>query len=178
MPLWGNTMANNRNIYFNGGVDEGNALYTIIQLLVLDAEDKQAPIFMYINSPGGSVTHGLAIYDVLRYIDAPVVTICTGLAASMGSFLLSCGKKGARMALKHSRILIHQPLIRFNYVNSLRESDLREEAVGIDKTRQTLESILAANTGQPLEKVHEDCERNNWMSAEEALAYGLIDKVI
>ena len=171
-------MGSERNVYLNGTIDENSALYTIIQLLVLDAEDKETPIVLYFNSYGGNITYGFAIYDILRYIDAPVYMICTGLAASMGAFLLSCGKKGKRSALKHSRILIHQPLIRSNYGARLTESQLKREAEDIEKTRRMLEEIMAANTGQPLEKLHADCERDNWMSAEEALAYGLIDEVI
>ena len=171
-------MANDRVIYFNGDVEENIALKTIIQLFIFDSESKEEPIIMYLNSPGGNIIDGLAIYDAMNYIDAPVYIVCVGLAASMGSFLLSCGAKGHRAALKHSRILIHQPLIYNNYGARIPESALRREAASIQKDRVQLETILAQNTGQPLEKIHADCERDNWMSAEEALAYGLIDEVL
>ena len=178
MLSWGkNNMNESRIIYFNGGVDEISSLQAIIQLLAYNSENHD-PIYMYINSPGGSIIHGLAIYDTIKNIESPVYTICTGLAASMGSFLLSIGEKGHRGALKHSRILIHQPLILANSGYAKRESDLRKSAESLNENRKELENILAERTGQPLEKLHKDCERDNWMTAEEALAYGLIDKIV
>ena len=167
-----------RIINFNGEVNETSALSTIIQLLDLNSESKTEPIYLYINSPGGSIIHGLAIYDTIQHIDAPVYTICTGLAASMGAFLLSCGERGNRSALKHSRILIHQPLISTRGGFAEKESELRKLAEDLNKHRNLLEEIMASNTNQPLEKLHADCERDNWMSAEEALEYGLIDSII
>ena len=171
-------MGQMRIIYFNGSVDEVNSLLAIVQLLNYNAESKTEPIYMYINSPGGSVPHGLAIYDTIKHIDAPVYTICTGMAASMGSFLLSCGEKGHRSSLKHSSILIHQPLVYLNGGASEKESGLSRIAQEFEECRDTLETILAENTNQPLDKVRRDCERDNWMSAEEALEYGLIDSII
>lgn len=171
-------MASERIINFNGGVNEISALNAIIQLLDLNSESKTEPIYLYINSPGGDIVFGLAIYDTIKYIEAPVYTICTGLAASMGSFLLSCGEKGHRSALKHSRILIHQPLISTQSGYGEKESELRKLANSLAKHRNTLEQIMAENTDNPVEKLHKDCERDNWMTAEEALKYGLIDSII
>lgn len=170
-------MNESRIIYFNGDVLEGSALEAVIQLLAYNAESKE-PIYMYINSPGGSIIHGLAIYDTIQNIEAPVYTICTGLAASMGAFLLTCGKKGYRAALKHSRILIHQPLILARSGYMKKESDIRKCADGLLKDRDLLEAIMAENTGKTVAELHKDCERDNWMTAEEALAYGIIDKII
>lgn len=168
-----------RIIQFNGDVDEISCLNAIVQLLDYNAEDKTKPIYLYINSPGGNIIDGLTLYDTMKYIEAPVYTICIGLAASMGAFLLSCGEKGHRAALKHSRILIHQPLIdRGGSPTGKKESDLRKTYESIKKDREVLEAIMAENTGQPLEKLHNDCERDNWMTSEEALAYGLIDEII
>ncbi len=171
-------MAKTRIISFNGAVDEISSLKTIIQLLDLNSENDSEPIYIYINSNGGSIIHGLAIYDTIKHIKAPVYTVCTGLAASMGAFLLSCGAKGHRSALKHSKILIHQPLIRTQGGFSESESALRKLANDLQKDRDMLEQIMAENTNQPLEKLHKDCERDNWMTAEEALEYGLIDSII
>ena len=171
-------MNDERIIVFNGEVNEGSALEAIMQLLYFDSESKNEPIYIYLNSPGGSIIHGLAIYDTIKYISAPVYTICTGLAASMGAFLLSCGAKGHRAALKHSKILIHQPLISSKGGYAQKESDLRKLADGLLKDRNLLEQIMADNTDQPLEKLHKDCERDNWLTAEEAKEYGLIDEII
>ena len=167
-----------RIINFNGNVDENSCIVAIIKLLNFDAESHEEPIYIYINSPGGAINSGLALYDTIKYIKAPVYTICTGLAASMGAFLLSCGEKGHRAAFKHSRILIHQPLIYSQSGSSQNESSLRRMAESIKKSRDLLEEIMAANTQQPLEKFHADCERDNWMTAQEALEYGLIDEII
>ena len=146
----------------------------VAQLLFLEAEDPEKDICIYINSPGGSVTAGMAIYDTMQYIRPDVSTICVGLAASMGAFLLSSGAKGKRMALPNAEIMIHQPL---GGVKGQAE-DIRIHADWILKTREKLNRIMAENTGQPLEKVARDTDRDNFMSAEEACRYGLIDQVI
>lgn len=171
-------MSDNRIIYLVGEINEITALQVIMQLLFLSQEDFKEPIYLYINSGGGSIVHGLAILDAIKYIQTPVYTICTGFAASMGAFLLSCGTKGQRCALKHSKILIHQPLISSGNNIIKKETDIRKMAENLKEKRDQLERILAENTNQPLEKLHSDCERDNWMSAEEALKYGLIDIII
>lgn len=171
-------MSENRIINLIGEINEISALEVIMQLLDFNDEDPNEPISLYINSGGGSIIHGLAILDTIKFIDAPVYTTCIGLAASMGAFLLSCGKKGQRRALEHSKILIHQPLISSNNGFSRKESDIRKMAESLRKNRDFLEEILAKNTNQPIEKIHEDCDRDNYMSAEEALEYGLIDIII
>ena len=171
-------MEDERIIIFNGEVNEISSLIAITQLLDFNAEDKTKPIYMYINSPGGSIIHGLAVYDTIKHIEAPVYTICTGLAASMGAFLLSCGAKGHRSATKHSRILIHQPLISTERPSAAKESQLRELAKDLQKDRELLESIIANNTDQPIEKVHKDCERDNWLDTKQALEYHIIDHII
>ena len=140
----------------------------------MEAEDPEKDICIYINSPGGSVTAGMAIYDTMQYIKPDVSTICVGMAASMGAFLLSSGTKGKRYALPNAEIMIHQPL---GGVNGQAE-DIKIHAEWILKTREKLNRILAANSGQPLEKVEKDTDRDHFMSADEACAYGLIDKVI
>lgn len=140
----------------------------------MEAEDPDKDICIYINSPGGSVTAGMAIYDTMQYIKPDVSTICVGMAASMGAFLLSSGAKGKRYALPNAEIMIHQPL---GGVNGQAE-DIKIHAEWILKTREKLNRILAANSGQPLEKVERDTDRDHFMSADEACAYGLIDQVI
>lgn len=172
-------MKQNRIISLNGEVDEGSSLMVVLQLLVLNSENSEDPIYLYINSGGGSIVHGLAIYDVIHHIKAPVYTVCCGMAASMAAFLLSCGEKGHRYALPHSRILIHQPLIFGNYYNSMKtQSSIEKTAQGLNKRRNKLETIMADNTGKTFDELHADCERDNWMDAEEALAYGLIDCIL
>ena len=146
----------------------------VAQLLFLEAEDPDKDICIYINSPGGSVTAGMAIYDTMQYIKPDVSTICVGMAASMGAFLLSSGAKGKRYALPNAEIMIHQPL---GGVNGQAE-DIKIHAEWILKTREKLNRILAANSGQPLEKVERDTDRDHFMSADKACAYGLIDQVI
>ena len=146
----------------------------VAQLLFLEAEDPEKDICIYINSPGGSVTAGMAIYDTMQYIKPDVSTICIGMAASMGAFLLSSGTKGKRFALPNAEIMIHQPL---GGVNGQAE-DIKIHAEWILKTREKLNRILAANTGKPIEKIDRDTDRDNFMSADEAASYGLIDKVI
>ena len=163
-----------RIIFIGEEIDEHLASLVVAQLLFLEAEDPEKDICIYINSPGGSVTAGMAIYDTMQYIKPDVSTICIGMAASMGAFLLSSGAKGKRFALPNAEIMIHQPL---GGVNGQAE-DIKIHAEWILKTREKLNNILAANTGQPLEKIAHDTDRDNFMGADEAAAYGLIDKVI
>lgn len=155
-------------------IDEHVAGLVVAQLLFLEAEDPEKDICIYINSPGGSVTAGMAIYDTMQYIKPDVSTICVGMAASMGAFLLSSGTKGKRYALPNAEIMIHQPL---GGVNGQAE-DIKIHAEWILKTREKLNRILASNSGQPLEKVEKDTDRDHFMSADEACTYGLVDKVI
>ena len=163
-----------RIIFLGEQIDEHVAGLVVAQLLFLEAEDPEKDICIYINSPGGSVTAGMAIYDTMQYIKPDVSTICVGMAASMGAFLLSSGAKGKRYALPNAEIMIHQPL---GGVNGQAE-DIKIHAEWILKTREKLNRILAANGGQQLEKVERDTDRDHFMSAEEACAYGLIDQVI
>ena len=163
-----------RIIFIGEEIDEHLASLVVAQLLFLEAEDPEKDICIYINSPGGSVTAGMAIYDTMQYIKPDVSTICIGMAASMGAFLLSSGAKGKRFALPNAEIMIHQPL---GGVNGQAE-DIKIHAEWILKTREKLNNILAANTRQPLEKIAHDTDRDNFMGADEAAAYGLIDKVI
>ena len=163
-----------RIIMLSGEINDDIASLVVAQLLFLEAEDPEKDICVYINSPGGSVTAGMAIYDTMQYIKPDVSTICIGMAASMGAFLLSSGTKGKRFALPNAEIMIHQPL---GGVNGQAE-DIKIHAEWILKTREKLNKILAANTGQPLERIDKDTDRDNFMGAEEAAAYGLIDKVI
>ena len=163
-----------RIIFLGEEVTDVSANLIVAQLLFLESEDPGRDIHLYINSPGGSVTAGMAIYDTMRYIKCDVSTICMGMAASMGAFLLAGGTKGKRMALPHSEIMIHQP----SGGAQGQATEIQIVADHILKTKHNLNSILAENTGQPLEKVAQDTERDNYMSAQEALEYGLIDKVI
>ena len=163
-----------RIIFLGEEIDVHVASVVVAQLLFLEAEDPEKDICIYINSPGGSVTAGMAIYDTMQYIKPDVSTICVGLAASMGAFLLSSGTKGKRMALPNAEIMIHQPL---GGVKGQAE-DIKIHADWILKTREKLNRIMAENSGQPLEKVQVDTDRDNFMSADEAASYGLIDKVI
>ena len=163
-----------RIIFLDGEVNDASASVIVAQLLFLEAEDPGKDINLYINSPGGSVTAGLAIYDTMQYIKCDVSTICIGMAASMGSFLLSGGKKGKRLALPNAEIMIHQP----SGGAQVQASEIQIAAEHILKTRRKLNEILAANTGQTLETIARDTDRDNFMSAEEAKAYGLIDEVI
>ena len=171
-------MKDPRIILLDGGVDEGSAMKVILRLLDLDRQDGSEEIQLYINSPGGSILHGLAIYDTIKHISAPVSTVCYGMAASMGAFLLSCGKKGRRFILPHSRVLIHQPLIMTERGFSVSQTDLAKKAKSLLESRETLERIMAENIGISIEKIHADCERDNWMSAEEALEYGIVDGIL
>lgn len=155
-------------------VNDTTASLIVAQLLYLEAQDPDKDIQFYINSPGGSVTAGFAIYDTMQYIKPDVSTICIGMAASMGAFLLSSGAKGKRIALPNSEIMIHQP----SGGSQGQCTDIQIQAAEILKIKQKLNAILAANTGKPLEVIAEDTERDNYMTAEEAKEYGLIDKVI
>ncbi len=167
-------LLNDRIVFLNGEVNEASASIIVAELLYLEAQDPDKDIQMYINSPGGSVTDGLAIYDTMQYIKADVSTICVGMAASMGAFLLSAGTKGKRMALPHAEIMIHQVLGG----TQGQETDIQIEARHIARIKHTLTEALAASTGKSYDQVYADCERNNWMTAQEAADYGLIDKVI
>jgi ATP-dependent Clp protease, protease subunit len=164
-----------RIIFLAEEVDDGIANAIVAYLLFLDSEDNNKPIYLYINSPGGSVTAGMAIYDTMQYIKSEVVTICVGLAASMGAFLLAAGSSGKRMALPHARIMIHQPL---GGTGRRQASDIEIEAKEILRTKQLLNQIMADRTNQPIEKIEKDTDRDYFLSAEEAKAYGLIDRVI
>ena len=163
-----------RIIFLGEEVTDASASVIIAQLLFLEGEDPDKDIHLYINSPGGSVSAGLAIYDTMQYIKCDVSTICIGMAASMGSFLLSGGAKGKRFALPNSEIMIHQPLGGAKG----QATEIKIAAEHILKTRDRLNKILAANTGQSLEQIEIDTERDNFMSAEEAKEYGLVDEVI
>ena len=167
-------LLNDRIIFLGEEVTDVSANLIVAQLLFLESEDPGKDIHMYINSPGGSVSAGLAIYDTMQYIKCDVSTICIGMAASMGAFLLSGGTKGKRMALPNSEIMIHQP----SGGAQGQATEIKIVAEQILKTKRKLNEILAANTGKPLEQIEIDTERDNYMSAEEALAYGLIDGVV
>ena len=163
-----------RIIFLGEEVTDVSASVIVAQLLFLEAEDPEKDIHLYINSPGGSVTAGMAIYDTMQYIKCDIETICIGMAASMGSFLRTGGTNGKRLALPNSEIMIHQPLGGAQG----QATEIQIAADHILKTRQKLNQILAENTGQPLEVINADTERDNFMTAEEAKAYGLIDEVI
>lgn len=163
-----------RIIFLGSQIDDNVANLVVAQLLFLTAEDPEKDIHMYINSPGGSVTSGMAIFDTMRYIKPDVSTICVGLAASMGAFLLAAGAKGKRFALPNSEIMIHQPLGGARG----QASDIKIHADWILQTKDKLNRILAERTGQPIEKIARDTDRDYFMSAKEAKAYGLIDEVI
>ena len=167
-------LLNDRIIILSEEVNDANAALIVAQLLYLEAQDPDKDIQFYINSPGGAVTAGMAIYDTMQYIKCDVSTICLGMAASMGAFLLAGGTKGKRFALPNSTIMIHQP----SGGAQGQATEIQIVADHIAKTKRTLNEILAANTGQPLEVVEKDTDRDNYMSAEEALAYGLIDGVV
>ena len=162
-----------RIIFLSGEIDDAVANTVVAQLIFLEAKDPSKDISLYINSPGGSVSAGLAIYDTMNYVKCDVSTICIGMAASMGAFLLSSGQKGKRYALPNSEIMIHQPLGGAQG----QASDIKIAAEHILKTKHKLNSILAQNSGKPLEQVERDTDRDNYLSAQEAMDYGLIDKV-
>ena len=163
-----------RIIILGEDVNDVSAGLVVAQLLFLEAEDPEKDISLYINSPGGSITAGMAIYDTMNYVKCDVSTICVGMAASMGAFLLSAGAKGKRYALPNSEIMIHQPLGGMQG----QATDIKIHADRIIRIKQNLNEILAENTGRPLDEIIRDTERDNFMSADEAAAYGLIDKVI
>ena len=167
-------LLDDRIIVLSDEVNDATASLVIAQLLYLEGKDAEKDINLYINSPGGSVTAGLAIYDTMQYIKSDVSTICMGMAASMGAFLLSSGQKGKRFALPNAEIMIHQPLGGAKG----QASDIKIHADWILKTKDKLNKILSENTGQPLDRLEKDTDRDNFMSADEAMAYGLIDKVI
>ncbi len=163
-----------RIIFLGEEVDDYSASVVVAQLLFLEAEDPEKEIHLYINSPGGSITAGMAIYDTMQYIKCDVNTICVGMAASMGAFLLAGGAPGKRMALPNAEILIHQPMGGAQG----QASDIQIAAEHIARIKQKMNEILAANTGQDIETIRRDTDRDNWMTAAEAATYGLIDKVI
>ena len=167
-------LLNDRIIFLSDEVNDATASLVVAQLLYLEAQDPDKDISFYINSPGGSVTAGMAIYDTMNFIKCDVSTVCIGMAASMGAFLLSAGAKGKRFALPNSEIMIHQPLGGAKG----QATDIKIQAELILRTRDRLNAILAQNTGKTIEQVAIDTERDNYMTAEQALAYGLIDKVI
>ncbi len=167
-------LLNDRIVILSDEVNDTTASLVVAQLLYLEAQDPDKDIYLYINSPGGSVSAGMAIYDTMNYIKCDVSTICIGMAASMGAFLLSSGTKGKRFALPNSEIMIHQPLGGAQG----QASDIKIHAEHILRTRDNLNNILAANTGRPIEDIRRDTERDNFMRASEAAEYGLIDKVI
>ena len=164
-----------RILFLGSEVTDAVANALVAQMLYLDSEDNSKPIYLYINSPGGSVTAGLAIYDTMQYVKSDVVTICVGLAASMGAFLLGAGTKGKRLALPHSRIMIHQPL---GGTSQRQASDIEIEAKEILRIKDMLNHSMADMTGQPFEKIEKDTDRDYFLSAPEAKDYGLIDRVI
>ncbi len=167
-------LLNDRIIFLGEEVTDASANIIVAQLLYLEAQDPDKDIQFYINSPGGSVTAGLAIYDTMQYIKADVSTICVGLAASMGAFLLSSGAKGKRLALPNSEIMIHQPSGGFQG----QATDIQIHAEYILKIKDNLNKILSENTGKPIDVVRQACERDNFMSAQEAMEFGLVDRVI
>ncbi len=164
-----------RIIFLSQEVDDGIANAIVASMLYLDSEDATKPIYLYINSPGGSVTAGMAIYDTMQHIKSEVVTICVGLAASMGAFLLAAGTPGKRLALPHARIMIHQPL---GGTGRQQATDIEIEARQILRVRQKLNELMAFHTGKTIEQIQKDTDRDYFMSAEEAKEYGLIDRVI
>ena len=167
-------LLNDRIIVLSDEVNDATASLVVAQLLFLESQDPDKDISLYINSPGGSVSAGMAIYDTMQYIKCDVSTICMGMAASMGAFLLSSGTKGKRFALPNSLVMIHQPLGGAQG----QATDIEIVAKQILKTKDNLNRILAENTGKPIEQIYADTERDNYMTAQEALEYGLVDKVI
>ncbi len=167
-------LLNDRIIMLSEEVNDTTASLVVAQLLYLESQDPEKDISLYINSPGGSVTAGMAIVDTMNYVKCDVATICMGMAASMGAFILSCGAKGKRSALPNAEVMIHQPLGGMQG----QATDIKIHADRIIRMKKKLNEMLAANTGQPLEVIEKDTERDNFMSAEEACEYGLIDKVV
>ena len=163
-----------RIVFLSGEIEDAMANLAVAQMIFLEAEDPDKDIFLYINSPGGSVTAGMAIFDTMQHIKCDVSTICIGLAASMGAFLLAAGAKGKRKLLPNSEVMIHQP----SGGTRGQATDIAIHAEHIIKTKKKMNAILAERTGQPIEKIEADTERDNIMSAEEALSYGLVDEII
>ena len=163
-----------RIIFLGDEIDDNTASLVVAQMLFLEMEDPDADIMLYINSPGGSVTSGMAIYDTMRYLKCEVSTVCVGMAASMGAFLLAAGAKDKRKALPHAEIMIHQPLGGARG----QATDIQIHAEQILKTKKTLNELLAQNTGKPLKTIEKDVERDHFLTAQEALDYGLIDEII
>ena len=163
-----------RIIFVDGEINDATADLIVAQLLYLESENPEKDINMYINSPGGSVSAGFAIYDTMQFISCPVTTLCLGRAASMGAFLLAGGEKGKRFALPNAEVMIHQPLGG----TKGQATEIEIAAKQILRTRENLNRILSENTGRPIEEIARDTERDNWMTAQEALDYGLIDKII
>lgn len=169
-------LLNDRIIMLSDQVNDATASLVVAQLLYLESQDPEKDISLYINSPGGSITSGMAIYDTMQYIKCDVSTICIGMAASMGAFLLAAGTKGKRFALPNSEIMIHQPLISGGLSGQC--TDIKIHSDHLVRIRQRMNEMLAANTGKSLEQVQLDTERDNYMTAQEAMEYGIIDKVI
>ena len=167
-------LLNDRIIFLSDEVNDTTASLVVAQLLYLEAQDPDKDIYLYINSPGGSITSGMAIYDTMNYIKCDVSTICVGMAASMGAFLLSSGAKGKRFALPNAEVMIHQPLGGTRG----QATDIKIHADHIIRIREKLNKLLSEQTGKPLETIERDTERDNFMTADEACAYGLVDKVI
>lgn len=166
-----------RIIFLGGAIDDDVSNLVVAQMLFLEAEDPEKDINLYINSPGGSITAGMAIYDTMQYIRSDVRTICIGMAASMGAFLLTAGTKGKRVALPNSEVLIHQPLIGGHGLSG-QATEIEIHARQLLRTKAKMNRILAEKTGQPLEKIEKDTERDYYMTAEEAKEYGLVDQVL
>lgn len=162
---------------YGGAVTTDSADLIIAQLLYLEADDPDKEIFLYINSPGGMVSAGLAVYDTMQYIKSPIMTVCIGMAMSFGALLLAAGTKGKRFALPHARVMIHQPLVAGNGITGP-VTDIDIEAKELVNTKNKLIEILAKHTGQPIEKIKNDSERNFYMSAEDAKKYGIIDDIV
>src|SRR5438309_8576718 len=169
-----NRLLKERIIFLGSEVDDSSANLICAQLILLAAEDDERDIYLYVNSPGGSVTAGLAIYDTMQYVACDVATVCMGLAASMGQFLLCAGAPGKRFALPHSRILMHQPSAQFQG----QAADIAIHAEQIIYTKRMMAERIAAHTGQPVERIEADSDRDRWFTAEEAKEYGFIDQVI
>ena len=169
-------LLNDRIVFIGEAINDTVASLAVAQMLYLESVDPQKEIALYINSPGGSISAGMAIYDTMNYIKPPVSTICIGMCASMAAVLLASGEKGRRIALPHSKIMIHQPLINGHF--SDQTTNLEIEADEIRKTRDMLNGILASATGKSIEQISADTDRNNYMTAESALEYGLVDKVL
>ncbi|MBR6940178.1 MAG: ATP-dependent Clp endopeptidase proteolytic subunit ClpP [Clostridia bacterium] len=167
-------LLNDRIVVLSDEVNDATASVVVAQLLYLESQDPDKDISLYINSPGGSVTAGMAIYDTMQYVKCDVSTICMGMAASMGAFLLSSGAKGKRYALPNSEIMIHQPLGGMQG----QATDMQIAAAHIQRTKEKLNQILAENTGKSIEDIAKDTDRDNWLTADEAAEYGLVDKVI